>query len=225
MMRSALVLSVVCVHTFVNAAPCTAQGSAAETAYVESVTGRAIAMVQGKPVLLDLLDTITDRTRVDLLANSELRICHYHRQRIMTLAGPLRVSVTSAGVTAENGKAIAASGETCLKPVVSSFQGGFVARTAKTQSAKAPLANVANVALQPNIKLVNRGSNGITGATLWDQSQQTIVSTFRQNAARPTLDEGQVYHLVVGRSDGSESRMTLRASAAASRSPRFLVVP
>ena len=222
MMRSALVLSVVCVHTFVNATPCVAQGSAAETAYVESVTGRAIAMVQGKPVLLDLLDTITDRTRVDLLAGSDLRICHYHKQRIVTLAGPLRVSVTSAGVTAENGKAIAASGETCLKPVVSSFQGGFVARTAKTPLAKTPLVDVA---LQPNIKLVNRGSNAITGATLYDQTQQRIVWTFRQNAARPTLDEGQVYHLVVGRSDGSESRMTLRASAAASRSPRFLVVP
>jgi hypothetical protein len=179
-------------------------------------------MVQGKPVLLDLLDTITDRTRVDLLADSELRICHYHKQRIVTLAGPLRVSVTSAGVTAENGKAIAASGETCLKPVVSSFQGGFVARTAKAPLAKTPLADVA---LQPNIKLVNRGSNGITGATLWDESRQRVVSTFRHNAARPILDEGHVYHLVVGRSDGSESRMTLRASAAASRSPRFLVVP
>jgi hypothetical protein len=220
MMNCARVLSVICLHTFVNATPCIAQGSADETAYVESVTGRAVAMVQGKPVLLDLLDTITDRTRVDLLANSELRICHYQKQRIVALAGPLRVSVTSAGVMAENGKAIAASGETCLKPVVSNFQGGFVARAAKT-----PLANVANVALRPNIKLVNRGSNGITGATLWDQSQQTIVSTFRQNAARPTLDEGQVYHLVVGRSDGSESKMMLRASAAASRSPRILVVP
>jgi hypothetical protein len=222
MMRSALVLSVICLHSFVNATPCTAQGSAAETAYVESVTGRAIAMVQGKPVLLDLLDTITDRTRVDLLADSELRICHYRKQRIVTLAGPLRASVTSAGVTAENGKEIAALGETCLKPVVSNFQGGFVARTAKTPLAKTPLANVA---LQPNIKLVNRGSNGITGATLWDQTQQTIVSTFKQNVARPTLDEGQIYHLVVGRSDGSESKMTLRASAAASRSPRILVVP
>jgi hypothetical protein len=222
MMRSALVLSVICVHSFVSATPCAAQAGAAETAYVESITGRAIAMVQGKPVLLDLLDTITDRTQVDLLANSELRICHYQKQRIVTLAGPLRVSVTSAGVTAENGKQIAAAGETCLKPVVSSFQGGFVARTVKTPLAKTPLANVA---LQPNIKLVNRGANGITGAALWDQTQQRIVWTFRQNAARPTLEEGQVYHLVVGRSDGSESKMTLRASAAASRSPRILVVP
>jgi hypothetical protein len=217
MMRSALVLSVICVHAFVNATPCTAQKSAAETAYVESVTGRAIAMVHGEPVVLDLLDTITDRTRVDLSADSKLRICHYKRQRIVALAGPQRVSVTSAGVTAESGKEIATSGERCLKPVVSSFQGGFVARTGET-----PLEAVA---LRPNIKLVNRGANGITGATLWDQTRQRVVSTFRQNAARPTLDEGQVYHLVVGRSDGSESKMTLRASAAASRSPRFLVVP
>jgi hypothetical protein len=217
MMRTALVLSVICVYACVKAAPSIAQGGAVETAYVESITGRAIALVQGTPVLLDLLDTIADRTRVDLLANSELRICHYQKQRIVTLAGPLRASVTSGGVTAENGKEIAASGEACLKPVVSNFQGGFVARTLETPAA--------NVALHPNIKLVNRGPNRITSATLWDHAQQRIVSTFRQNTAQPVLDEGQLYHLIVGRGDGSESKMTLRASAAASRNPRILVVP
>lgn len=220
-MRAALVFSAVCVPVCLNAAPSTAQGDAAESAYVESVDGRAIALVQGKPVLLDALDTISDKTRIDLLAGSELRVCHYQKQRIVMVAGPMRVSVTSAGVMTEGGKEIAPTAEACVKPVVSNFQGGFVARTAVTASSP----SWADVGLKPNIKLVSRGTNGITSATLWDSTQQRQVATFRQNKARPVLEEGQLYQLVVGRSDGSESRMTLRANAGAGTSPLILVVP
>ena len=49
-----------------------AQESAADVGYVEDVSGRVVAFSQGKPVLLDALDVISDRTRVDLQANSEL---------------------------------------------------------------------------------------------------------------------------------------------------------
>src|SRR5215831_1697817 len=59
-----------------------------DVAYVEDVSGRVVAFVQGKPTLLDALDTIDDRTRLDLLANSELRICHYSSHRFLTLKGP-----------------------------------------------------------------------------------------------------------------------------------------
>ena len=54
-----------------------AQEAAADVGYVEDVSGRVVAFAQGKPTLLDALDVISDRTRLDLQANSELRICHY----------------------------------------------------------------------------------------------------------------------------------------------------
>src|SRR5690242_6976524 len=85
------------------APPAVAQGGD-DVAYVEGVNGRALALVQGRPTLLDMLDTIADRTRVDVLANAELRICHYRAQRIVALKGPTRATVTSTGVMAESGK-------------------------------------------------------------------------------------------------------------------------
>ena len=83
-----------------------AQESAVDVGYVEDVSGRVVAFSQGKPVLLDALDVISDRTRVDLQANSELRICHYPTHKLLTLKGPLRVSISRDGVTADNGKAV-----------------------------------------------------------------------------------------------------------------------
>jgi len=155
-MRIPLFLLVVSLHALASATPSAAQAS--EIAYVESVNGRVLAMVQGKPTLLDTLDTVDERTRLDLLANSELRLCHYRSQKILTLKGPLRVSVTSAGVAAENGKEIEAAGESCAKPAVSNFQGGFVARTTGASSTK--------VSLQPTIKILNKTTNGIKNIAL-----------------------------------------------------------
>ncbi len=48
--------------------------AATEVAYVEGVRGRAVAMAQGRPTLLDTLDPLSDKTQIDLLANSELRL-------------------------------------------------------------------------------------------------------------------------------------------------------
>jgi len=193
----------------------TARGAEAVTdvAYVEDVSGRVVASAQGKPTLLEALDVISDRTRLDLQPNSELRICHFQTQRLVTLKGPLRVSISLNGVTAENGKATAVAAETCVAPVVSTFQGGTVSRGGiKTMS----------VPLQPNIKVVNRGTEPIRQVALWDG--QKVLVTFDHNAARPTLDDGQSYQLVVERNDGREFKMTLQGSAATRTEPLIFVV-
>jgi hypothetical protein len=103
-----------------------------DVAHVEYLTGRVVAFSQGRPTLLDVLDTINDRTQLDLLANSELRICHYQTRQLLTLKGPLRASVSRDGVTVENGKAVITAAGSCATPTVSTFHGGLVARGAKT---------------------------------------------------------------------------------------------
>jgi hypothetical protein len=90
-------------------APTWAQQVMADIAYVEDVSGHVVAFTQGKPILLNALDTISDRTRLDLQANSELRICHFPTRQFLTLKGPLKASVSRDGVTAENNKTTAAA--------------------------------------------------------------------------------------------------------------------
>jgi hypothetical protein len=48
--------------------------------------------------------------------------------------------------------------------------------------------------------------------------------TFDRTAARPILDEGQSYLLVVERNDGSEVRVMLQPSASTQADPLILVV-
>jgi hypothetical protein len=103
-----------------------AQGIPTEVAYVEAVSGTVIAFSQGKPALLDPLDTIGDRTQLDLQANSELHICHYLTHKLVTLRGPMRVLVSAGGV--ENANAVVSITQACAKPVVSIFQGGIASR-------------------------------------------------------------------------------------------------
>jgi hypothetical protein len=103
-----------------------AQGIPMEVAYVEAVSGNVIAFSQGKPTLLDPLDTIADRTQLDLQAKSELRVCHYRTHKVVMLRGPLRVLVSASGV--ETADAVLRSAETCATPVVSIFQGGIASR-------------------------------------------------------------------------------------------------
>jgi hypothetical protein len=193
-----------------------AEMAVTDVAYVESLNGRAIALVQGKPTLLEPLDIIDERTRVDILANSEVRLCHYRNEKLLILRGPLRVSVSASAVTAEGGQEISGFGERCVKPAVSTFQGGFLARSAATA--------LTRVALQPRIKIVNRGAKPIRSVALWDSEQRRIVATFERGTASPTLDEGQAYVLVVGRSDGSQLKMKLVASAITETGPLILVV-
>ena len=69
-------------------APLAAQEASRDVAFVEAATGRVVALGPGAPALLGPLDVITDRTRVDLLAGSELRICHYLTARFLTVKGP-----------------------------------------------------------------------------------------------------------------------------------------
>jgi len=105
-----------------------AQEAATGAAYVESVDGRIVAFSRGKPALLDALDVLSDRTRLDLQVNSEVRICHLRTHRLLTLRGPLRALITADGVAAENSQAIEASAGACAEPIVSKYQGGLVSR-------------------------------------------------------------------------------------------------
>ena len=105
-----------------------AQEAATEVAYIEAVNGRVVGLSGGKPVLLEALDTLSERTRLDLQINSEVRICHLRTHRLLTLRGPARALISADGVVAENGQAIAASTTTCAEPIVSKHQGGLVSR-------------------------------------------------------------------------------------------------
>jgi hypothetical protein len=194
-----------------------AQEAATDVAYVEAMSGRVIALSRGTPVLLDTLDIISDRTRLDLQANSDLSICHYRTKRLLALKGPTRAMISADGATAETGKAIAASAGTCVAPVISSFQGGMVARGAAFKPTI--------VALQPSIKVINRGTVPINTIALWDHDQQTLLATFGRREAHPTFEDGQSYFLVVERSDGSELKMLLKGSATTQTGPLILIVP
>ena len=79
--------------------PLAAQETSRDVAFVETVTGRVIAFASGTPALLGPLDVIADRTRVDVLVNSELRLCQYRTSRFLT------VIVSVDGVNVEAGKA------------------------------------------------------------------------------------------------------------------------
>jgi hypothetical protein len=210
-----LLLSAVGVFPAAGPAHSADNETAADVAYVEDVSGRVVAFSQGKPALLDSLDIISDRMRLDLLANSELRICHYRTHQLLMLKGPLRASVSADGVAVENSKAFAASAGSCVVPVVSTFQGGLVARGRG--------GSVMNVPLRPSIKVVNRGTQPIRQVTLRDAETQRILMTFDHDAARPTLEDDQSYALVVERNDGSQSKMMLRGSAVTQTDPVILV--
>ena len=201
------------------AAPAFAQQATADVAYVEDVSGRVVAFAQGKPILLNALDTISDRTRLDLQANSELRICHYPTRQFLTLKGPLTASISRDGVTADNNKTAVAATGPCVAPVVSTVQGGLISRGAGTA------VKALSVPLQPNIRVVNRGAQPIRQAVLWDGDARNILMRLERDAARPTLEDGQFYVLTVERNDGSELKMMLQANAETRGDPVIVVVP
>jgi hypothetical protein len=111
-----------------SSGPVYAAQETTEVAFVEDMSGRVVAFSQGKPILLETLDTINDRTQLDVLANSELQICHYQTRQLVTLKGPLRASVSRDGVAIENRKTLLVSAVSCAAPAVSKFQGGLVVR-------------------------------------------------------------------------------------------------
>jgi hypothetical protein len=216
MLTTAVVLSSLGLGTAALISQSRAQDTAADVAYVEDVKGRVVALSRAAPVLIDALDIISERTRLDLQTDSQLRICHYRSHRVLTLRGPARASISAAGATLESGKAVEASPGTRTAPVVSNFQGGTVARGG--------LLKTTNVPLQPSIKIVNRGTVPISRIALLDSDQQTVVGTFERQASRPTFDDGRSYLLVVERSDGSELRMLLKGNAKTRPGPVFVVV-
>jgi hypothetical protein len=126
--RAVVLLSAIGLSGFFGLSPAIAQEPAADVAYVASVSGRVVASVRGTPSLLDTATVISDRTRLDVLANSELQVCHYGLQRFVTMSGPARVTFSSVNVTVESGKAAVVSKETCAMPQASNFQGGLVTR-------------------------------------------------------------------------------------------------
>lgn len=213
-MAALLLLSAIAVGA--GPAHSVAQENVADVAYVEDVSGRVVAFSAGKPVLLDALDVVSDRTRLDLQANSELRICHYQTRQLLTLKGPLRALISRDGVAVENAKAALAATGSCAAPVVSTFQGGIVSRGTGLKTM--------NVPLRPNIMVVNRGAQPIRKIALWDGKSRRILMTFDRAAARPILDEGQSYLLVVERNDGSEFRVMLQPSASTQTDPLMLMV-
>ena len=111
-----------------GAAPSMAQQATSDLAYVEAVSGRVVAAGRGNPMLVEALEVISEQTTFDLLPNSELRLCHYHMQRFLTVKGPARVTVSADGITVEAGKAAVVSQDTCGFALASTSNGGFLAR-------------------------------------------------------------------------------------------------
>jgi hypothetical protein len=110
--------------------PAAAQVSPTDVGYVEAVSGRVVAFAREAPVLVDALDVVGERTRFDLLPNSELRLCHYGTRRFLTMRGPARVTVSADEITVEPAKAVVASEDACGIVQVSKFQGGLLSRGA-----------------------------------------------------------------------------------------------
>jgi hypothetical protein len=113
---------------WIGIAPLAAQEASRDVAFVETVTGRVVAFASGTPALLGPLDVITDRTRVDVLANSELRLCQYRTSRFLTVKGPARIIVSADGIKVEAGNVVDVLRETCSVVEASAHQGGLVAR-------------------------------------------------------------------------------------------------
>jgi hypothetical protein len=125
MIRAAVVFATV---LGAGLSPAAAQEARTDVAFVEAVSGRVVGFARGAPVLVDNLDVIGERTRLDLLGNSELRLCHYGMRRFLTVKGPARVTASAEGITVEFGKAAQISDEACAVATASTFSGGFVAR-------------------------------------------------------------------------------------------------
>jgi hypothetical protein len=196
--------------------PLAAQDGGSEVAYVETVSGRVLAFTQGKPTLLDVLDLIREGTALTLQAQSELRLCHYRVGRMLNLKGPLRGSLTTSGMTGEDGKPLAVSAEACAAPSMSLVQGGIVSRAIAFTTVEVPL--------RPAIKVVNQGKSPIRQVALWDGAREKLLATFDGNVARPRLDAEQSYLLVVDQGDGNESRLMLKASSTSRSGPLIVTV-
>jgi hypothetical protein len=154
-----------------EAGPLYAAQDANEVAIVENVSGHVVAFSAsaGKPALLEALDVVGDGTRLDLQANSELRICHYQTRQFLTLRGPLRASISREGVAVVKGKTATVAGESCAAPVSSSLSGGAVLR-----------------GVTPDNSDSSAGMPGRASATTATVPSGTTTATIPSGASSPT---------------------------------------
>jgi hypothetical protein len=106
-------------------------GAAAQTtnvAHVVAVQGFVLAG-SSEPTQVEALDIIRDRTRLELRANSELRICHYQTRTALILRGPTRAEVSVSGLAVEDVRAVDSSREPCNQPAMATVQGGLMTRS------------------------------------------------------------------------------------------------
>ena len=118
----------------IGADSCMAQE--ATVAHVLAVRGSVVAIASGERTWIENLDSIRERTRIELTANSELRICHYPTRTQFTLKGPLRAEVWADAVTAENARAVERSSAPCTAPGLASVLGGHLLRGVSTAGAR-----------------------------------------------------------------------------------------
>lgn len=196
-------------------APAATEETVPEVAYVENLSGRATALFQGRSTQLDTLDLINDRTRIDLQAVSELRLCHYRSQQLFALKGPMQATVSREGLTVEPAKSAIAAAGSCVVPVLTSHQGGLTLRSATMKTIDVPL--------RPSIKVVDRGNPPLNRIALWDGEYHKVLLSFGSDRAQPALDDGQSYILAVTRKDGTEFKLKLQAKAANQSGPLIVL--
>jgi hypothetical protein len=106
-----------------------AAAQSADVGHVTAVDGYVLASTAGRLVRLDVLDSIRDRTKVEVRANSELQLCHHVTHTLVTLRGPASVVVSTDGLTAENAAMVKPSAKPCfVPPKQASVQAGLLTR-------------------------------------------------------------------------------------------------
>jgi len=132
--KCAFIVKCVLAASMIGIGNCAAQE--AIVAHVLAVNGSVKANASGERTWVEILDGIRERTRLELLGNSELRICHHSTRTQLVLKGPLRAEVWADGLTAENAKAVERSSTPCLAPGLASVQGGHLSRSVATAAAR-----------------------------------------------------------------------------------------
>jgi hypothetical protein len=208
----------------VEASPSYATRDANEVAIVENVSGYVVAFSAGKPkpALLEALDVVSDETRLDLQANSELRICHYQTRQFLTLKGPLRASISREGVAVVNGKPATVAGEPCAAPASSTLSGGVVLRgvpptpvsnvSGKSQPVEPPTTGSAAGRDGKDSINSSAGAPGLASATTTAAILSgTTTAAIRSSAPTATVPSGTTIATIAS---GASSPTTAGASRA-----------
>src|SRR5262245_22896141 len=208
----------------VEASPSYATRDANEVAIVENVSGHVVAFSAGKPkpALLEALDVVSDETRLDLQANSELRICHYQTRQFLTLKGPLRASISREGVAVVNGKPATVAGEPCAAPASSTLSGGVVLRgvpptpvsnvSGKSQPVEPPTTGSAAGRDGKDSINTSGGAPGLASATTTAATLPgTTTAAIPSSAPTATVPSGTTIATIVS---GASSPTTAGASRA-----------